>query len=321
MREYAAGRPLVFNHIPKSAGNSLRVALQQCLGVTAVRGVDLSLLGGYDDLDGIRPGAQTAFFHEPADLPADAMLVSGHIAPGTTMPRYPGADHITLLRIPQVRMLSQWLHGRGLTEFDLRHWGPSADAFRVAWLPLRSYLEHSMIAPNVDNTITRFLAFPHPALSRTAFIDEAHEDELVTAALDRLESFGFVGVVENPDFMNDLGGWLGRALPVVRVNERSSVLPRRRTDFATELDGPTRELLDHRCRLDVQVWRQVAHRVLPSANPDDLLHATLEQAVARYTEMLRTAPRRPLTRREVAVRVYEVGARLRPRRPVRTANR
>ncbi len=175
MRSFSPGSPLVFSHIPKTAGTSLGAALVQVLQpkVSVVSGFDTALFGGYDDIEHISPIFRAGVYLSPEDLPADAELVSAHIAPGTTTVRYPGADHISVLRVPQVRFLSQWLHSRALTEFTLRRWGPTGDAFRAGRLPVRGYLNHPKVAPSVDNTITRFLAWPHPALSRMEFIADS----------------------------------------------------------------------------------------------------------------------------------------------------
>jgi hypothetical protein len=318
MREFGPGRPLVFNHIPKTAGTALQLALMQTLQPAKfVTGIDLALVGGYDDIDSVRPTARTAIFVTPDEMPADATMVSGHIGPGTTMARYPEGEHITLLRSPQVRILSQWLHGRSLSEFDLRHWGPAAEAFRIARLPVRQYLEHRMIAPNVDNTMTRFLVQPHPALRRTDFIDEALDDELFAAAVERLGSFSHVDVTENPAFMTRLGDWLGTELPQSRANERTSVPARRRPDLVVELDPATRELLERRCRIDVRLWRHVAAQVLPDADATQVLDAALQKSIERYTRML-SQPPGPLTKRQVVERVYDVAVKVDPRRRTRS---
>ncbi|MDT4919019.1 MAG: hypothetical protein QOH89_3719 [Pseudonocardiales bacterium] len=311
MRQYGPGNPLVFSHIPKTAGTSLRVALEEALKPAVfVQGVDTSLLAGYDDLDAISPAERAVLYLSPDELPADATLVAGHIGPATTMARYPGADHITVLRAPELRILSQWLHGRALTEFNLRHWGPNAEAFRIAWRPLREFLDHAMLAPNVDNTIARFLAWPHAALSRTEFIDESDDDDVFAAALERLDTFGYVNVVENPAFQEELGSWLGRELPPTRANERTAVPKRRRPDMAVELDAATRELLAHRTRIDTRVWKAVAARVLPGADPDDVLAGALQKTIARYQDML-AQPAEPLTLRTAVGRAYEVAIKLR----------
>lgn len=318
MREYGPGHPLVFSHIPKTAGTSLRALLQQQLQPAVfVQGLDRSLIGGYDDLDALSPAARASIHLDPDELPADATLVAGHIAPATTMARYPGADHVTFLRNPQVRVISQWLHSRSVSEFDLRHWGPSADAFRIGRRPLREYLEHVMIAPSIDNTITRFLAWPHQSLKQVEFIDEADDEQVLAAALARLDTFAHVNVMENPRFMPELGAWLGTDLPDTRLNERTSVPPRMRPDLVAEVDHQTRALLDHRTRLDSRVWEHVARRVLPGADPKAVLETALQDSIERYTVML-AEPDDARTARRVVERLYEVGIRLDPRRRSRT---
>ncbi|WP_110208499.1 hypothetical protein [Nocardioides daejeonensis] len=287
MPTYGPGTPLVFSHIPKTAGTSLGAALEQVLQPrVVVRGIDSALFGGYDDINAVAPLLRPGIYLSPEEIPADAALVAGHVAPATTQARFPGADHVTVLRTPQVRLLSQWLHSRSLSEFSLRHWGLAADAFRAGRKPLREYLDNDMIAPTVDNAITRFLAWPHSAHQPREFIDEAHDDELVAAALERLDGFAHVNLVENPDFLADLSAWLGVELPDTQLNERTSVPPQWRPDLAAELDPATRELLDHRCRLDVRVWKAIAERVLPDRDPDQVLTEAFDQAVERYTVML-----------------------------------
>lgn len=314
MRAYGPSRPLVFSHIPKTAGTSLRAALREILQPAVyVDGLDASLFGGYDAYDDVRPALRTNIFLSPDELPGDATLVAAHISPWTTMQRYPGADHITVLRSPQVRLISQFLHCRAVTDFDLRRWGSVGNAFRAGWGPLRAFLEDPMVAPNGDNTITRFLTWPHPLLRKTAFIDPAHDEALLAAAIDRLETFGHVNVMENPAFMAELGAWLGRPLPERRLNERMSVPRRMRPDLAAELDTGTRELLDFRCRIDVRVWAHALQRVLPGADPVAVGTRVTQQAVDRYSTMLLEPDQTRPARRAIA-RIYDVGARVDPRR-------
>jgi hypothetical protein len=312
MREYGPGHPLVFSHVPKTAGTSLRTALRKALRPEVhVDGLDASLFGGYDDVDGIDADLRAEIHLTPDSLPADATLVAAHISPGTTMARYPGADHITILRTPEVRLISQFLHCRGLTEFDIRRWGPAAEAFRAGWRPLGAFLADPMVAPNVDNTITRFLTWPQPLLDQTAFIDEADDDVLFEAAVDRLDSFGHVNVVENPAFMAELSAWLGRPLPDTRLNERMSVPARRRPDLDAELDPATRELLAHRCRIDHRVWAHVLAQVVPDADPASVRDAAMAKAIDRYSAMLREPDHTPLTRK-VIHRLWDVKVKLTP---------
>ena len=311
MRSYGPGSPLVFSHIPKTAGTSLGAALDRVLkpAVAVHGGIDTALFGAYDDIDGISPGLRAGIYLSPEELPADASLVTAHVAPGTTTVRYPGADHITVLRTPQVRLLSQWLHCRSLSEFTLRHWGRSGDAFRAGRRPLRDYLNQAAVAPSVDNTITRFLAWPHPALARTEFIAEADDDALVASAVERLDGFAHVNLVENPAFITELSTWLGADLPDAQLNERTSVPPRWRPDLGAELTPQSRELLDHRCRLDVRVWNHVAGQVLPDSDAAAVLEAAFEKSVRRYAEILRRPYDASLLRKAVEG-LYDAKSRL-----------
>jgi hypothetical protein len=315
VREYGAGHPLVFSHIPKTAGTSLRHVLRQTLDPEVFVGsVDGALFGGYFNPHDLRGPIRETVCLGPGDLPADATLVAAHLAPSTTMARYPGADHITFLRAPLVRFLSQWLHTRTLSDFELRHWGRSAEMFRATRAPLREYLRNPMVAPNVDNTITRYLVWPHPLVPQTDFIDATHDDEVFGAALERLSSFAHVDVVENSDFVAGLGTWLGRELVSVRLNERSSALLRRRPDLSSELDVDTTSLLRHRMRLDDRLWSHVVRCVLPDADAAALLASTIDGAIERYRTMLaEPAPKLPVA--QVAVEnLYRIGAALKPRR-------
>lgn len=315
MREYGPGHPLVFSHIPKTAGTSLRYVLRQVLEPDVfVDGVDNALFGGYFDAADLRGTIRGTLRIGADELPADATLVAAHIAPGTTMARYPGAEHITFLRAPQVRMLSQWLHTRSLSDYDLRQWGRSAEMFRATRAPLREYLRNPMAAPNVDNTITRYLVWPHPLAPQTDFIDPANDDEVFGAALERLTAFAHVDVVENRSFIEDLGAWLGRELPSARLNDRAAMGLRRRPDLDAELDDDTTQLLRHRMRLDDRLWTHVAQRVLPDTDPAQLLSRTVDGAIERYKTMLAApAPKLPAAQRAVEG-VYRIGAGLTRRR-------
>jgi hypothetical protein len=315
VRQYGPGHPLVFSHIPKTAGTSLRYALRQALEPEVFVGsVDAALFGSDFDPDDLRGTVREMLCLSADELPADATLVAAHIAPSTTMRRYPGADHITFLRAPQVRFMSQWLHTRTLSDYELRQWGRSAEMFRATRAPLREYLRNRRVAPNVDNTITRYLLWPHPLVPQTDFIDVAQDDEVLGAALERLASFAHVDVVENPDFVASLGSWLGRELASARLNERSSAMLRRRPDLSSELDAETSDLLRHRMRLDDRLWSHVVRATLPDADPAALLASTVEGAMERYRTML-AEPARKRPAAQVAVEnLYRVSTALTARR-------
>jgi hypothetical protein len=213
-----------------------------------------------------------------------------------------------------VRVLSQWLHSRSLSEFDLREWGTAGEAMRLGRLPLSDYLQQRMIAPNIDNTTVRFLLWPHPLLQQTEFIAERDDDVLLQAALARLDEFAFVDLAENSEHIARLSQWLGREVVPTRLNERTAVPPRARPDLDRELDPATLAALDHRSRLDSQVWAHVARTVLPDVDAESFRAQQVRSAIERYAAMLtRPMPRERPVRRMVE-RLYDVRVRLDPRR-------
>src|SRR6266496_3127252 len=113
MRNYRPGNPLVFTHVPKTAGTSLREAVRASLEPKVeFNGFGRAELGSFTDLGSVHPTIRRNIAIDPTELPADAEFVSGHIEPSTTRARYPEADHFTIVREPRVRALSTWLFAR-----------------------------------------------------------------------------------------------------------------------------------------------------------------------------------------------------------------
>lgn len=302
---------IVFSHIPKSAGTSVTGALKRALQPKSpVYFLDRALVGGYDRFSQFSAKERSRLVLSPEELP-DADFVSGHISPSTTMARYPGAPHVLILRNPQARVISQWVHSRSLTDLQLRRWGP-AYAFRAARWPLQRYLGHEMIAPNIDNTIARFLTWPHTALAQNRFISEADDDAIVESAIATLDTFLHVNVVENPSFLDELGASLGLTLTDERLNDRSDHPPVVPTDLASELDSATRALLDYRTRLDIRIWKHVAERVMPHSDLDGVLEAGLQNSIRRYSGLPAAPPPTGLMRR-AAEWAFRAKARWDPR--------
>jgi len=300
----------VFSHIPKTAGTSLTAALYDALQPEVfVQGMDTSLAGEFDDFEDFSQVARDMMYLTPEELPADATLVAGHIGPHTTMTRYPGADHITFLRNPRSRLLSQWMHGRALTEFDIRHFGSGAEAFRVGWKSLVDYLQHPLVVTNTDNTIARFLAWPHPLMPANGYLDPAHDEEITAAAFARLDAMAHADVVENPAFVAGVAAWLGSELSDTRLNERSFIPKRMRPDFGAELAAAD-DLLAERTRIDERLWRYVAERTLPGQDLDAVLAQSLDKAVGRYVESFRNTPPTGRPVRRVAAFGYNTIKRL-----------
>lgn len=308
MSTYGSGNPLVFTHLPKTAGTSLREGLVAALRPEAVfTGVDRSTFGSFTDFASMRAVDPAQVVHEPTDIPADVAFVSGHIAPSTTRARFPGADHLTVLRAARTRLLSTWLFSRAHTDLMLRRWGSYADWIRAARGSLSSYVDNPLIAPHTDNAMTRQLLWPHPALPDQGFIDPADDDALVEQALSVLDGFAHVGVVEDPAMLARIGGWLGVEVPRMRLNEARSLPAAARADVHAEADAAA-ELMWQRSRIDHRVWSAVVSRVLPDADPAAWEEQALVQALDRQASATARAPLSGLPRRLAEVAYGRVRA-------------
>lgn len=277
---------IVFNHIPKSAGTSLRIALARAIGVDLeVDGFDRLLFGGFDKFNEMDPAVQRKIAHSPMDLPEGVGLVAGHYGLSTTRARYPSARHMTVLREPRSRVLSHWMFWRGYQKVDLAGWGSWADYVERACLPFAEFLEDPSIAAQVDNVALRFLLWPHRAVPVSGFIDEADDAMLLSEAISRLDSMDFVDVIERPDFEERLAAWLGRSLTIERHNETTPMPEDRRVPLASELSPRAFEALAKRTRLDEALWRQVAQMSLGDRT-DVVRDAAFAQSVARHSLLM-----------------------------------
>jgi hypothetical protein len=286
MRDASRG-PLVFTHIPKTAGTSLREAVLASLQPEVVfNGFGRVTLGPFTDLDSLHPSIRSRFALEPADLPADAQFVTGHIAPSETRARFAGADHFTVLREPRVRLISSWLFARTHSDFNLRRWGGLADWMRAARARLVDYIGDSGVAAHVDNVIARQLLWPHERIPADTFIDPADDDELYERAVETLDTFGYVGIVEDPDFVAKLADWLGRPLSLPRLNEAGVRRQPDAVDLVAEVSGGAADQLRWRTRIDARLWRHVAEREFDAGAIDDLRERAYQRAVERYAELV-----------------------------------
>jgi hypothetical protein len=257
----APGRPLILNHIPKTAGTSLTEGLVNAVQPTApFHGIDRSALGPFEDVDKLSRWVRKRIIMTPEDIPADADAVFGHIGPATTTARFAVANRITVLREPRSRLVSHWLFSRAYTNFQLRFFGAWGDYVKTARRPLAEYLANERVAFYTDNLITRFLVWPHPLTPVGAFIDHRHDRELAELAVAGFDAFDFIGVIEDPNMKADLAAWLGREL-VLPSSNASPALPKTlRCDVPAEADASA-DLIEERSRIDALVWDALAERV------------------------------------------------------------
>jgi len=291
VKAYRPDAPLVFSHIPKAAGTALTVALSRGLPKhdIAVR-VDRSTFGDFDAFETLPRSLRRLIVLEPEELPRGARYISGHVAPSTTMSRYPGANHLTVLRAPCARMLSHWLFSRAHTALMLRAWGAYAETIRSSRGSWSDFLDDPRAVSHNDNAMVRFLVWPHPLVPAAGLIDERHDGEILAAAWARLDEFDFVGLVEDPHLEDRLGAWLGRPLELQRHNEARPLPRSRAVDVRAEVAAAS-DRLQRLSRLDRVVWSRLAEELLES-DPAAVEEAAFERTVARYEQVGAAGPLR-----------------------------
>lgn len=259
--EIAPGRPLIFNHIPKTAGTSLTEGLIDAVQPTApFHGTDRAALGPYQDVDKLSPRVRRQLIMTPEDIPADADAVFGHIAASTTAARFPVANRLTVLREPRSRLVSHWLFSRAASDFQLRFLGAWGQYVKTARRPLTEYLANRDVAFYTDNLMTRFLVWPHPLAPVDAFIEDRHDQELAEAAVSAFDGFDFIGLIEDPKMKTDMAMWLGRELVLPQSNTSPALPKSLQCDVPAEASGAA-DLIGQRCRIDALVWDALAERV------------------------------------------------------------
>jgi hypothetical protein len=299
VHRFRAGHPLVFTHIPKTAGTALAVALGSAVRPQSpVQGFDRAALGPFRDIDALDRNVRRKLIASPTDLPGDADFVHGHIAPYTTRTRYPGGEHLTVLREPRVRVVSHWLFSRAHTDLMLRPMAGWAEYVKLAWQPLQPYLAMPDAAFYTDNLITRVLIWPSPLAPPDGFIKPEHDEEVYQQARASLFDFDFVGVAEDPNLVDAIGAWLQCEFTLPRLNESSVVRRAMACDVGEESERAA-DLLDERTRIDSRLWRDLALAAGVLGSPgtaQDAAQHIFRRAIDRYSRLP------VLTRREEVLR-------------------
>jgi hypothetical protein len=280
---------IVFTHIPKTGGEAVRVALEGAMGTPGRRGFDEWLFGDLSDWASIDEErlANVVGAHGPAVLDAGAKLISGHFSTTTTRSAYPGARHITLLREGRSRLLSLWTFWRGVSRTRLEGWGTWGAAVDASSSgSLRDLLLSSSVVQQVDNVVIRALLWQHPLVPNDRRIDPVHDEALLQEARLVLNSYDFVDVIENPSWSSNLQDWLGRPFNVDRSNATSRPLPHLTANLDEELTDEVLDDLQRLNRLDDRLWRHVARRTMPGANPGSISERAFASTVAKHSRLL-----------------------------------
>ncbi|MGF6645842.1 hypothetical protein P3T17_003992 [Paraburkholderia sp. GAS82] len=283
-------QPLAMMHIPKTAGTSLMYDMSASLKPALdVRGFDRTLFGAFKGYSTFSEGVKKVVYLEATDIPANANLIMGHFSHHSLKARYPEAQQITFLREPLIRLLSLWIFWRCQRDEHLAAWGEWANIVKLSRLSLKEFLSDTRLAGQTDNVTVRMLLWPGSGIPLDQFIEARSDNELLAQAFERLNSFSYSDVIENPSFSERLKKWIQIDMPSSRLNETTTVPEHLRLKLERELDNETLELLQQRSRLDLQLWTALAKRRLPECDIEALRLQTLMGGVARYSTLLNPA--------------------------------
>ncbi len=285
-REQNGGLPLSFMHVPKTAGSAITAGLVAALRPNNPRFIyDRVLFGTFDEFNTLSGlPAEVVCLSQDAVPVADFLF--GHVGLSTLLDRRPAGRLMTVLREPVTRLTSLWLFWRGETDERLAGWGTWAETVRLAHAPLGAFLSMPKAACQTDNQLTRMLLWPHPMIPNGGFIDERYDRALLRAAFARLRLFDFAGLVEDEQMVVRLATWLGTTLETPRLNETAPLPPGVGRPFHDELDLHASRLLEHRTRLDLQLWLRVARRRISARDTARLRSRVLFRSGARFGRLI-----------------------------------
>ena len=282
----AARREVAVMHVPKTAGHSITGGLTTALKpMSAVGGYDRSLFGDFHDFDSFDAPLRRTVYLNSMDFPPNADLVIGHISRSTLHDAYPSHRKITVVREPRCRLISNWLFWRANSDEQLTPWGGWAERVKISRRPFLQFLTEPKIASHTDNLLLRMLLWPHAKIPDAEFISAESDRELLDAGRDALNSFNFVGAIEEPSLERRLGEFLGAELSMPRLNETSALPPALRPVLLDEIDAPTLTVLLDRCRLDAVLWSEVVAPLCAPYAPAIVGERAVLRALFRYADL------------------------------------
>ncbi len=286
-RKFDERRPLVFLHIPKSAGTSLTHALLEVLQPRnpAVSLFDEVLFGSFSDFSGFSSAERARIYLPNRSLPADADLIAGHVSFRRLARSYPQGQYITVLREPIARLISHWRYWRSHTDAQLRDVGAWADRVRIARGSLESFLQHPDIVQTTDNLYVRMLLYPHPDIPPDAPIHPRHYPQLVQEALRELRRFSVVGILEERLFEKQLSEFLDRDFFCPKDNVTSQRASSD-TNFDAGIETNVWDLLESRTHMDRKLWRFFCSQRLSQDACDKIERKTIALEFYKITKVL-----------------------------------
>jgi hypothetical protein len=279
--------PIAYMHIPKTAGNSFAELISYASGGQRSNvGYDEHFFSSSVDITSFSTQNQSSIYRKRSSLDGKS-FIGGHISLSTLLDAFPDAQLVTILREPVCRLLSNWVFHRTVPEDAYEGWSLQWKA-RCSLLlgPLKQFLKDQNNAHFTDNLALRMLLRPHPLVPEDGPILEEHDSELIQEAVDRLQKFHFLDILENPRLHSNFTAWVGEDLPSRRINETRPVPQSLAARIEDELTPEVFNLLKTRARLDLRLWKIVADQRLVEGESVSLRFRTIRRAIGHYTRLM-----------------------------------
>ena len=293
--------PLGFVHIPKAAGTAVVQRLESVLRPRHfIYGLDRSQFGAFAAFETMPASTRATIFDDENEIPAFADVIAGHLSPKTIHGSYPSARLITILRTPASRLLSHWFYWRGYGPEVRAQYGDWGKAIAYAQADLGVFLQERQIACVTDNIIVRMLLWPHKLIPDDDFINPRDDDQLLAEAMQALNTFSFVHIIEVPAMMTSLEHWLRRTYgysfwsqiknaqrhrSAQIVNVSKSPVVKMTTPLSVQLMNGADNDVKQRTRLDDVLWYNIATRYFNQDQAKTVYARSVTSAVARYEHL------------------------------------
>jgi hypothetical protein len=247
----------------------------------------------FDDFEQLAPESRALIAVGAEDIGEmqSHRVVMGHFRLATLLTLAPPSSIATVLREPRARLLSLYSFARSSSTLTAM-WRPYPDersSGTHAKRPLNDYLSEPLVAYDTDNGICRLLLDGDARIPPMDFIAPSEVEGLAAAAIEKLETLGFVGFLELAERMwAGLEAFFGLTLARVEMN-LSGPTP---WQISSELAGRepitdrTLELLEDRTAADALVYAAALRSAgLEPSEVGRLRDVALAEQLVRFGEL------------------------------------
>ncbi|WP_460253523.1 hypothetical protein [Acidiphilium sp. MT5] len=292
-------------HMPKAGGTALIREIERSLRpLRWAGGIDRTLTGNFEAFDTMDIDLRAGVFRDETEIPANVDFLAGHFGWGMLRAWNPEAKLMTVLREPRSRLLSYWFYLGNYSDHVLSLYGDYGERLELARKHFGDYISIPEIACQTDNLMTRMLVWPHPACQATEFISPEMDETLLMIALERLNQFDFVGMIEDLRLRDRLFLWLGSTYKHSRwaslekfinrghkINKNEASIPKQglRKTLAVELNEETIRRLESSSRLDKILWMTIARQLFDDKDPNTIADQEFSKSIKKFDTLIERA--------------------------------